>query len=160
MLGELSSSRNCVLRDTDLLYICLEKQKGVRFFERPILSTKALAEENSIIPIRSQISDEPTKLERQPSTSPPPLLFSPNTRKTLAGVSESGYDRNSNVFLFGVSITLTDQGLAEGFGMAAVGLLFQYLDLLAKTEPKECVSFFHCVELVCCSVSSVSSSFL
>lgn len=52
-----------------------------------------------------------------------------------AGVEEDGYAANTCCYLFTVTITLTEAGLGAGpgFGLAPVGLLFQYIKLLVKT---------------------------
>jgi secreted Zn-dependent insulinase-like peptidase len=52
-----------------------------------------------------------------------------------AGVTEGGYDRNTNVYLMNVCITLTEKGV-EDCGLAAVALLFQYLKMLREQEPE------------------------
>lgn len=56
-----------------------------------------------------------------------------------AGVSEGGHERSSAAWLFDVSISLTDAGLAAapGCGLAPVGLVFQFLNLLRKEGPQE-----------------------
>ncbi|CAL8470131.1 g9673 [Coccomyxa elongata] len=58
-----------------------------------------------------------------------------------AGVSESGYERNSALFVFDVTITLTEAGLhaAPGFGLATVGPLFGYLRMLRTVGPQRWV---------------------
>jgi hypothetical protein len=50
----------------------------------------------------------------------------------VAGVEEDGYDCNSFVYLFGVTMTLTEAGLAAGpgYGLAPVALLFQYINMM------------------------------
>lgn len=52
-----------------------------------------------------------------------------------AGIDEDGYSCNSLTYLFTVTMTLTETGLhaGPGFGLAPVGLLFQYLRLLVGT---------------------------
>lgn len=58
-----------------------------------------------------------------------------------AGVSDSGFNANTCVFLFEVYITLTDEGLnAEpGYGLAPVALLFKYCDMLRDAGPTKWV---------------------
>lgn len=70
-------------------------------------------------------------LKKHKQISPTLLYSHPGKSK---GVSESGYDRNSNVYLFGVSMTLSEAGVADRYGLGAVELLFSYLDLLRKEE--------------------------
>ena len=55
-----------------------------------------------------------------------------------SGVPEGGYDRNTNVFLFGVSISLTEKGLEQDMGLGAVGMLFEYLGMLRAMDPERC----------------------
>lgn len=52
-----------------------------------------------------------------------------------AGIDDDGYSFNTAAYLFTVNIVLTEAGLAAGpgFGLAPVGLLFQYLKLLTDT---------------------------
>jgi len=47
-------------------------------------------------------------------------------------VDGDGYSQNTGCYLFGITITLTDAGLnaGEGFGLAAVELMFNYLNML------------------------------
>lgn len=56
-----------------------------------------------------------------------------------AGVSEGGHERSSAAWLFDIAITLTDAGLAAapGAGLAPVGLLFEFLNLLRQEGPQE-----------------------
>ncbi|KAK9820983.1 hypothetical protein WJX81_000873 [Elliptochloris bilobata] len=55
-----------------------------------------------------------------------------------AGVHDSGLERNSAAFVFEVAITLTEAGLAAapGAGLAAIGLLFEYVALLRAAGPQ------------------------
>ena len=61
-----------------------------------------------------------------------------------AGVTDGGYERNSVVYLFDVSITLTEAGLAAGpgFGMASVGVVFEFIKMLQQLGPQQCVADF------------------
>lgn len=54
--------------------------------------------------------------------------------EVVAGIEEDGYDMNSFTYLFGVSITLTEAGLhaGPGYGLAAVALLFQYINMIRE----------------------------
>jgi hypothetical protein len=54
-------------------------------------------------------------------------------------VSEGGYDRNSALFVFDVMVTLTEAGLeaGSGFGLAAVGVVFEYIQMLAAHGPQQ-----------------------
>ncbi|KAK9915769.1 hypothetical protein WJX75_003936 [Coccomyxa subellipsoidea] len=58
-----------------------------------------------------------------------------------AGVSESGYERNSALFVFDVTINLTEAGLraAPGNGLATVDYLFGYLQMLRRVGPQRWV---------------------
>ena len=55
-----------------------------------------------------------------------------------AGVTDGGYERNSVVYLFDVSITLTEAGLAAGpgFGLAPVGVVFEFIKMLQQAGPQ------------------------
>ena len=55
-----------------------------------------------------------------------------------AGVGDGGTDRSSAAYVFEVSVTLTDAGLeaGPGAGLAAAGLLFSYVGLLARAGPQ------------------------
>lgn len=59
----------------------------------------------------------------------------------FAGIADSGFNHNPYVSLFEIGITLTDEGLnaAPGYGMAAVGLLFEYLEMLRSVGPSKWV---------------------
>jgi hypothetical protein len=50
----------------------------------------------------------------------------------VAGIEEDGYDCNSFAALFGVTMTLTEAGLAAGpgYGLAPVALLFQFINMM------------------------------
>lgn len=52
-----------------------------------------------------------------------------------AGISDDGYSVNTAAYLFTVNIVLTEAGLqaGPGYGLAPVGLLFQYIKLLLTT---------------------------
>ena len=54
-------------------------------------------------------------------------------------MAEGGHERSSAAWLFDVALTLTDAGLSAppGAGLAPVGLLFQFLNLLRKEGPQE-----------------------
>eukprot|EP00210_Caulerpa_lentillifera_P000591 g572.t1 len=56
-----------------------------------------------------------------------------------AGVEHATFTANSFVYLFQITITLTEAGLKEspGFGLAPVALVFKYLDLMRSSPPKE-----------------------
>ena len=57
-------------------------------------------------------------------------------------MTDGGYERNGVVYLFDVAITLTDAGLAAGpgFGLAPVGVVFEFLKLLQQSGPQQCAS--------------------
>lgn len=59
-----------------------------------------------------------------------------------AGVTDGGYERNSVVYLFDVSITLTEAGLAAGpgFGLAPVGVVFEFIRMLQQAGPQRCAA--------------------
>lgn len=58
-----------------------------------------------------------------------------------AGVDDDGYSANSAAYLFSVSITLTEAGLAAGpgAGLAPVALLFQYLRMMEDAGENHCI---------------------
>lgn len=68
-----------------------------------------------------------------------------------AGVDDDGYNANTAVYLFTVSIVLTEAGLAAGpgLGLAPVGLLFQYLRLLEQTGERARAHAVCCASAVC-----------
>lgn len=75
-----------------------------------------------------------------PTTAPPPHPPpSPGGQARgwatdlVAGVEDDGYGANSCCYLFSVGVTLTRAGLdaGPGLGLAAVGLVFQYMRLLS-----------------------------
>lgn len=59
--------------------------------------------------------------------------------EVCAGVEEDGHSQNTCCHLFSITITLTEAGLAAqgGMGLAAIGLVFEYLNLLSSSGPQE-----------------------
>eukprot|EP00959_Pyramimonas_sp_CCMP1952_P162035 3387819-Pyramimonas_sp.AAC.1 len=57
--------------------------------------------------------------------------------KLSAGVSDSGHEKSSACWLFGIAITLTEAGLDRMYDVA--GLLFQYIAMLKAAGPQEWV---------------------
>ena len=66
------------------------------------------------------------------------LLTAPAHSAMPAGCDEDGGSRNTAYSLFQVQLTLTTEGRAAGpgFGLAPVGLLFEYLQLLRREGPQ------------------------
>lgn len=58
-----------------------------------------------------------------------------------AGIDESGDSMNTFVYIFEVTLTLTDAGLeaAPGFGLAPILMVFQYLKMLQNEQPQKWV---------------------
>ena len=56
-----------------------------------------------------------------------------------AGVGEGGYDKNTNAFLFSVTVSLTEAGLAARGGLGCLDALFGYLGMLRKQGPQKWV---------------------
>lgn len=58
-----------------------------------------------------------------------------------AGIDDSGDTMNSSVYIFELTLTLTDAGVdaAPGFGLAPIMMVFQYLKMLQNQEPQEWV---------------------
>jgi nardilysin len=59
--------------------------------------------------------------------------------EVCAGVEEDGHSQNTCCYLFSITITLTEAGLeaGPGLGLAVIGLVFEYLDLLRSSGPQE-----------------------
>lgn len=66
---------------------------------------------------------------------PPPSKARGWALELCAGISDDGYSVNTAAYLFTVNIVLTEAGLqaGPGYGLAPVGLLFQYIKLLLTT---------------------------
>lgn len=81
----------------------------------------------------------PPLLPRLPLPPPHPRPGPPGAQARgwatdlVAGAEDDGYGANSCCYLFSVGVTLTRAGLdaGPGLGLAAVGLVFQYMRLLA-----------------------------
>jgi secreted Zn-dependent insulinase-like peptidase len=77
--------------------------------------------------------------------------------EVVAGIEEDGYDMNSFTYLFGVTITLTEAGLhaGPGYGLAAVALLFQYINMIREAgEAHHRLTHSSCSDNTTCNSSA------